>query len=324
VSPGGDRGRPRQSALNVEPITTSTDAVKGTATGNTAASSRAGFQVLPPLDPDELAALETDIAERGVVVPVVLDQHGRLLDGHHRRDIAARLGIECPTDVVHVVDDEDARRRALALNLARRHLSREQRRELIAAEIVAAPEDSDRAIARRLGVDHKTVGAVRLHLSGGEIPHPKPVRGPAQNLSADQQDAIIEAIARARPEAIARVVEDQPTLQERVARQWGVRAEVIRTRGTDVAENEKRKRAERKAESPSGTVNAMQELLDFEEAGDALDRIFQRFKSGYYSWDRYPRDLINETESVLRHWRDQCDEMCASLALERWIEEGDA
>ncbi len=89
---------------------------------------------MPALTAEEYAALRADIAARGVVVPVVVDQHGRLLDGHHRRRIAGDLGIECPAEVRQVEDDEDARQIALTLNLSRRHLSREQRRELIARE----------------------------------------------------------------------------------------------------------------------------------------------------------------------------------------------
>ncbi|MCD4525227.1 helix-turn-helix domain-containing protein [Nocardioides sp. cx-173] len=50
---------------------------------------------------------------------------------------------------------------ALRLNCARRHLTREQRRELIRTEIVRRPDDSDRAIARRIGCSPSTVGAVR-------------------------------------------------------------------------------------------------------------------------------------------------------------------
>ncbi|MDP9434170.1 MAG: helix-turn-helix domain-containing protein [Actinomycetota bacterium] len=128
------------------------------------------FQVMPDLTPDELAALEADIAERGVVVPVVLDQHGRVLDGHHRRAIADRLGLPCPVETREVADDEDARQTALALNLARRHLTREQRRDLIARECQARPGDSDRAIARRVGCSPSTVAAVRRPASNLDTP----------------------------------------------------------------------------------------------------------------------------------------------------------
>ncbi len=115
----------------------------------------AAFQVMPPLSAEEYAALRDDIAERGIVVPVVVDQHGRLLDGHHRRQIADELQIDCPIEVRQVTDDEDARNVAFTLNLARRHLSREQRRELIAREAAARPGDSDRASApaRLLALD---------------------------------------------------------------------------------------------------------------------------------------------------------------------------
>lgn len=123
------------------------------------------FQVMPALSADELRALEDDIAVRGVVVPAVVDQYGRTLDGHHRRAIAERLGIDCPLEVRHVADDEDARQTALALNLARRHLTREQRRDLIARECAARPQDSDRAIGRRLGCSPSTVAAVRRPVS---------------------------------------------------------------------------------------------------------------------------------------------------------------
>ncbi len=123
------------------------------------------FQVMPPLSAEEYAALRDDIAERGIVVPVVVDQHDRLLDGHHRRQIADELQIDCPVEVRQVADDEDARNVALALNLARRHLTREQRRELIAREAEARPGDSDRAIARRLGCSPSTVAAVRRPVS---------------------------------------------------------------------------------------------------------------------------------------------------------------
>lgn len=134
-------------------------------------TSTADYQVMPPLSAEEYAALRADIAERGILVPVVRDQHGNLLDGHHRVQIAAELGVDYPHEVRQVDGHEQARDVAYALNLVRRHLSREQRRELIAKEIKDRPDDSDRAIGRRLGCDHKTVGSVRRELSG-EIPHP--------------------------------------------------------------------------------------------------------------------------------------------------------
>lgn len=125
----------------------------------------APFQVMPPLSPEQYGALREDIARRGVLVPVVVDQHGRILDGHHRRAIADSLGVDCPVEVREVADDDAARDVALTLNLARRHLTREQRREMVAAEVEARPDDSDRAIARRFGCSPSTVGSVRAQAS---------------------------------------------------------------------------------------------------------------------------------------------------------------
>lgn len=73
------------------------------------------YQLLPPLSDEEYAALRADIAERGVLVPIVRDQHGNILDGHHRVRIAEDLGITYRVDVVAVRDDAEAPRRAVGL-----------------------------------------------------------------------------------------------------------------------------------------------------------------------------------------------------------------
>lgn len=60
----------------------------------------------------------------------------------------------------------------MSANMHRRHLTAEQKREVIAAVLKARPSTSDRAVAKAAKVDHKTVGAVRSTMeSNGEIPH---------------------------------------------------------------------------------------------------------------------------------------------------------
>lgn len=127
------------------------------------------YQVMPDLTAEEYAALKADVAANGVRVPVDVDEAGVILDGHHRAAVAAELGIDYPTRVVDGLDEAGKREHALAVNVARRQLTREQRRELVAAEVERCPSDSDRAIACRCGCDHKTVGSVRRELAG-EIP----------------------------------------------------------------------------------------------------------------------------------------------------------
>ena len=122
------------------------------------------IQPMPELAAEQLDSLRADIAANGVLVPVVIDQFGRILDGNHRAAIATELGLDYPTIIVTVIDDADAWDKAVTLNCSRRHMTREQVREVIKGEILRRPDDSDRAIARRVGCSPSTVGAVRLEL----------------------------------------------------------------------------------------------------------------------------------------------------------------
>ncbi|MCC8163349.1 MAG: hypothetical protein LIO86_09375, partial [Lachnospiraceae bacterium] len=66
--------------------------------------------------------------------------------------------------------EEEKRTHARKLNMARRQLNQEQRRELIREQLKETPEKSDRQIAKSLGVDHTTVTNQRHGLeSTGEI-----------------------------------------------------------------------------------------------------------------------------------------------------------
>jgi len=116
---------------------------------------------MPELTSDQYAALKNDIGTNGVMVPITVDQHGRVLDGHNRQAIADELGVPCPRTVQEVADDDQAHDLAVTLNCARRHLSQEQKRGLIRAELIRRPSDSDRTIARRVGCSPSTVGADR-------------------------------------------------------------------------------------------------------------------------------------------------------------------
>lgn len=133
----------------------------------------ATYQVMPALSEDDYASLKADIGLRGVLVPVEYDEHGNILDGHHRVQICGELGItEWPRFVRSGLTEEEKRQHARQLNLARRHLDRAQKRELIVAQLKETPEKSNRQIAAALGVNHETVQAVRTEGEGrGEIRH---------------------------------------------------------------------------------------------------------------------------------------------------------
>jgi ParB-like chromosome segregation protein Spo0J len=140
-------------------------------------SVNGAYQVMPALSSEEYAALKADIAANGIRVPVMLDQEGDIIDGHHRAAIATELGIaDYPWQVTFYGSEDERRRDAVKLNVARRHLTRQQKRGLITEEIRRSPDRSDREIGRLLACDHKTVGAVRRELTGGGIPQSEPTQ----------------------------------------------------------------------------------------------------------------------------------------------------
>lgn len=130
--------------------------------------------LLPKLTTDEFNGLREDIRRNGILHPVIVtkrDEQFVLIDGHHRAAIALELDLHVPVSMVEYSSEAAMREHALALNLHRRHLTREQKRQFIAGQLKSSPGHSDRSIAERAKVDHKTVAATRAKLEAtGEIP----------------------------------------------------------------------------------------------------------------------------------------------------------
>ncbi|MCI0635549.1 MAG: hypothetical protein L0206_16790 [Actinobacteria bacterium] len=135
----------------------------------------ATYQLFEALDPATEAALRASIERWGVLVPIVLDQHGNVIDGHQRRRIAGDLGVECPDLVRHVADEAEALDLAETLNADRRHLLDPGRRREVVADL-RAQGHSLRAIAGALGVSQPTVHR-DVERSGDSPVSPDVVRG---------------------------------------------------------------------------------------------------------------------------------------------------
>jgi DNA modification methylase len=122
---------------------------------------------LPPLCEDQLQGLRDSISVHGVLVPILVDGNGpvrKIIDGNYRKQIADELGYQCPEVAQEGLDEEEKRTLARALNLARRHLSPKERRQLIADQLRETPDRTNRWVAKQLGVHHATVASVRLAL----------------------------------------------------------------------------------------------------------------------------------------------------------------
>jgi hypothetical protein len=152
---------------------------------------------LPPALPGEVAALASDIARQGVLMPLLFripegktTDDAKLLDGRNRLDALTQRGYrfawvkgkgpwmrdpdgavtelrfelktagEVPFPLEHIV----------SLNVVRRHWTTAQKREVITELLKDMPDYSNRQIAQLVGVDGKTVGTVRAHLEAlGEL-----------------------------------------------------------------------------------------------------------------------------------------------------------
>jgi site-specific DNA-methyltransferase (adenine-specific) len=129
--------------------------------------------LLPPLTPEQRNSLRDSIRAEGIHTPIVQDQHGQVIDGFERLSIAEELGLRTyPVRTVHCPDECTRRHLRLQLNCNRRQLTRQQKRQVIAQELVRSPELSDRFIGSLIGASHRTVASIRVELERtGQIAH---------------------------------------------------------------------------------------------------------------------------------------------------------
>src|SRR5262249_55018570 len=136
--------------------------------------------LFPMMPDDELQALADDIKKNGQHYRILVID-GQVLDGRNRL-VACKLAGVRPS----ILEDSTVDGKLLggpegpvtpteyvvSLNLRRRHLTGEQRREVIAAVLKANPGKSNRQVAEQVKADDKTVGKVRRELEGrSEIPN---------------------------------------------------------------------------------------------------------------------------------------------------------
>ena len=144
-------------------------------------------ELFPQMSESELRELGDDIKRHCLHNPIVIftDRDGaeRLLDGRNRLDAMELVGLPIvkdgklepglvPTCILH--HNEDPFAWVLSANIHRRHLTSEQKRDVVAKLLKAKPAQSNLAIAKQVKVDDKTVAKVRAELEArSEIPNVK-------------------------------------------------------------------------------------------------------------------------------------------------------
>ena len=124
--------------------------------------------IFPLIEGQEFKELVDSIKTNGLREPIVTYEH-MILDGRNRARACEVAGVD-PRFVPF--EDDDPAAFVIDANLHRRHVTTEQKRELIAKVLKAQPASSDRLIANITNVSNKTVGVVRRELEEREeIPH---------------------------------------------------------------------------------------------------------------------------------------------------------
>jgi ParB-like chromosome segregation protein Spo0J len=125
--------------------------------------------IFPMLHDADLLALGEDIKKNGLREPITL-YDGMILDGRNRYAACKLAGIEpgfrlgaahqeSPNLARLVISDPYAY--VISANIHRRHLTTEQKRDLIAKLLKATPDKSDRQIAEQTKTSPTTVGKIR-------------------------------------------------------------------------------------------------------------------------------------------------------------------
>jgi site-specific DNA-methyltransferase (adenine-specific) len=146
---------------------------------NPTPTTKGKYQIMPDLTPEAFADLKASIAERGVDIPIIVDDEGNIIDGWHRQRACDELGIFCPREVRHFDSEEEKLELAVTANAKRRQLNLEGKRALVAAYLKLDPTINDNWLAEMIGGMAKvTVTKVRVRLEGTlEIPKLTVFRG---------------------------------------------------------------------------------------------------------------------------------------------------
>jgi ParB-like chromosome segregation protein Spo0J len=183
--------------------------------------------LFPMLADDELAELAADIKQRGLLIPIVLDAEGRVLDGRNRL-AACRIAEIEPAFITYDGDDPDGY--ALAVNIQRRNLTKGQA-AMVAARALLVSNTGQVSAANSAGVSQGRIAqaaTVRDHapdlvdaVIAGATGLDEAYRvARDRKTAADSVEAQLARLRSEDPELASKVVEGDLTLA-------GARAELV-------------------------------------------------------------------------------------------------
>ncbi len=133
-------------------------------------AERGKYQIMPDHTPEARAELKASIAERGrAEKPTIVDEKGEILDGFVREAIKEELGIPCGEKEVRRFGSEAEKLAFIVtVNVKRRQLDRQQKRELVKAYLLKDAAIADNTLATLIGgIGKNTVAEVRASMEAG-------------------------------------------------------------------------------------------------------------------------------------------------------------
>jgi ParB-like chromosome segregation protein Spo0J len=181
------------------------------------------------MDGEEFNRLIEDVREHGVREPIVMFED-KILDGRNRKRAAQLAERDFPVRDFDPEREGSPEAFVISCNVHRRHLSLDEKRELLGELIQAEPEKSDRQHAASVGVSKNTAAVVRRDLERrGQIDHTATrtdTRGRSQPASKgkaaddDEKTRPLKTIKRCLPQVTDKASQREIFLQ--IYASWGI------------------------------------------------------------------------------------------------------
>jgi hypothetical protein len=191
--------------------------------------------LFPLMEGKEFDSLVADIAENGLREKIDLYQ-GKIVDGRNRYRALQRLGIDPSAEpskyfrkaiYAHAVggeiapheqnNDDRVRAYAISRNIHRRHLTPEQKQDLLVELVKASPEKSDRTLAKEGGTTHPTIAKARkqAEATGKALPVEKRTGADGKARKQPTKKATPQPVLRRELEATQAHVHELEVAHER-------------------------------------------------------------------------------------------------------------
>lgn len=265
--------------------------------------------LFPMLADDELRELAEDIKARGLLQPIVLDAQGAVLDGRNRLAACKLADVE---PIFETYQGDDADGYALAVNVARRHMTQGQRAIVVAKFLDSKKYGEQGGVASTHGISSS-------HLSQAKLVQEVAPELAAQVLSGtktfDAAHKEAQEMRRARKAAEkkrARLAEESPDLLALVDEERMTLDEA--TAAMEARQSEEK----RKAEEERAEVRR-QAQVQTHQIQDIIVTLSQM--RGFSPGEKYDPDLALPGRPVNRDVLDQADQALGEL-IEIWEKRG--